>query len=344
MADTYAVAGEANSPQRTPQIVIRNEPPKQPWLSSTVTKILLAMSIFGNVTLYGLYRQYYPNVGANEQFKDGDRYAEDKIAIIKVNGMILRETVQPAIRELKSAAEDDDVKAVVLAVDTPGGTVSGSDELYQAIVKFKKETAKPVVVSMQGMATSGGYYISAPADKIFAERSCMTGSIGVIVTSFTVEKLMKEWGVESEVIKSGKLKDAGSLFRSLTEEERAYWQDMIDKMFAQFLGVVTSNRGDHVTEEKLRSLEGKILLAEDAKEIGLVDEVGYESDAIAAAKTLAGLGEKVRIVTYSRPLAGLLSLVEGKAASPAPFDWTRFLQLHMAQPLLIPEMMIGRAP
>lgn len=342
MADTYSVANDPNSPNRTPQIVIRNEPPKQPWLGRTFTKMLLALSIFGNIALYGMYQQYYPNVGANERFQEGERYAEDKVAIIKVNGMILRETVQPAIRELDVATEDDSIKAVVLAVDTPGGTISGSDVLYKELLKFKEKTGKPVVVSMQGMATSGGYYISVPADKIYCEKSCMTGSVGVIFSSFSFEKLMNDWGVQPQIIKSGPMKDAGALYRTMTDEEQAYWQDMIDKMFAQFLNVITTNRGEKVSEEQLRNLQGKVVLAEEAKEMGLIDEIGYESDAIEAAKSLAGLGDKVRIVTFDRPLAGLLSLLQGKASTQSPLDWNRLLQLQLSQPLLLPEFMMGR--
>lgn len=343
MADTYSLSPDPNAPSgpnRMPQIVIHNEAPKKPWFSGTVTKLLLALSIFANITLFGMYRQYYPNVGANERFSKGDRYAEEKVAVIKVSGMILRETVKPAIEELELAAEDDAIKAVVLAVDTPGGTISGSDELYHAIRKFKEKTAKPIVVSMQGMATSGGYYISVPADKIFAERSCMTGSVGVIVSSVTIENLLEKFGVESEVIKSGKMKDSGSLFRAMSPEERQYWQEMIDKMYAQFLDVVTTNR-KQLSEEKLRELEGRVVLAQDAKEIGLIDEIGYESDAIDAAKQLAGLGDKVRIVTFDRPFGSLLSLLQGKANTNATFDWQRMLQMNLSQPLLLPEFMVG---
>lgn len=192
---------------------------------------------------------------------------------------------------------------------------------------------------MQGIATSGAYYISMPADKIFAERTCITGSIGVIASLFNVEKLMKEWGVESEAIKSGKFKDSGSPFRTLTPEERQEWQTMIDGMFGQFLGVILKYRSEKIGgEEKLRKLaDGRIYLATQAKEAGLIDEIGYQDDAIAHVKQVANLGDKVRIVTYLRPFGGLLDIFESKSPVGG-LDVSRFMELQT--PMLLPSAFI----
>ena len=343
MADSNPLAGDSGA---QPPLVIQNIPPKPPtrwgrWLVNTI----LLFSLFANLSLYGLYRQYYP-AAANEEFKEGDRYAPDKIAIIKVSGMITRDLIQAPKKELERAAEDEGVKAVILAVNTPGGTISGSDELYHAIDRFKEESGKPVVVSMQGMATSGGYYVSAPADRIFAERTCITGSIGVIMSSFNIEKLATDWGIDPVVIKSGAMKDSGSMFRPMNDEERAYWQNLIDVMFDRFLSVILAHRDEQVGgEEALKKLaDGRVYLAEKAKELGLVDEIGYQEDAIAYTKKKLGLGENVRIVTYRRPIDGLLGLIQGKGESDATLkvDWLEELQVPRMYLLPAPMVGVGR--
>ncbi|MGL4462930.1 MAG: signal peptide peptidase SppA, partial [Planctomycetia bacterium] len=207
-----------------------------------------------------------------------------------------------------------------LAVESPGGTISGSDELYHAVEKFKKETGRPIVVSMQGLATSGAYYISMPANKIFADRSCVTGSIGVIAQMFVVEDLMQKVGVVSQVVKSGKMKDSGSPFRKMSDEERAEWEKLILGMQEQFLGVILKHRNEQIGgDKKLREIaDGRVYIAGEAKELGLVDELGFEEDAIAAAKELAGLTGDVRVVEYTRPLGGLLEILGVQSTGVEP--------------------------
>lgn len=309
MADTYELAGESGRALATgnggPTIIVNNIPPKAPWMGRSFLKFMLLASIAANLALLGMYMKYYPNAAANEEFKEGDRFASDKIAVIRVNGMILTESVAAPKRELKAAADDANVKAVVLQVNSPGGTIEGSDELFKAVEEFKSKTARPVVVSMQGLATSGAYYISMPADEIYADRSCITGSIGVITQMFNVEKLFSTYGVKAETVKSGAMKDSGSPFRAMNPDERKEWQKMVDAMYGQFLNVILKHRSQKIGgEDKLRKLaDGRVYLAEEAKSLGLIDQIGYLDDAIAAARKRASLGEKVRIVTYSRPVA-----------------------------------------
>lgn len=322
-----------------PQVVIQNLPPSPSWFRRAVGRTVLVLSLLGNLMLYGLYQQYYPQVGENERYHSGDRYAADKIAVIRVDGMITSDAVSAPKKELETAAKDAATRAVVLSVDTPGGTIAGSDELYHAVVEFKK-SGKPLVVSMQGMATSGGYYVSVAADRIIADRSCVTGSIGVIASMFNVEKLLKDWGVAPEVVKSGPMKDSGSPFRAMTDDERKRWQELIHRMFEQFLEVVLSHRADKVGgPEKLKQLaDGRVYLASEAKELGLIDAIGYEQDAIETAKELAGLsGKSVRIVTFSRPFSGLLDLLMGSTATAQPLDPNRFLDQAFPRVYLLPQ-------
>lgn len=310
--------GAAEGPGANRPVIIQNIMPKPPWLGRALVRLLLVISLFANLAMLGVITTYMGGPGATEKFKSGDRFAPDKIAIIRVHDMITMESIAAPKKELKAAEEDEGVKAIVLDIDSPGGTISASDELYHAIVRYKEKTQKPVVASMNQIGTSGAYYIAMPADKIMADRSCITGSIGVIASMFNLEKLLNNWGIAPETIKSGKMKDAGSFTRAMTPEERAFWQSTVDKMFEQFFGVVFKHRGKKIGgEEKLRKLaDGRIFLANESKELGLIDEIGYQEDAIEEARKLANLPEKVRVVTYSRPISGLFSLLEEKSNGP----------------------------
>ncbi|QDU61004.1 Putative signal peptide peptidase SppA [Planctomycetes bacterium Pan216] len=344
--DPNPPSGGGQRPPQTPPIVINNIPPKKPWLGSTIVRTLLVLSILGNIALFGMYRTYYPGVSSNEQFVSGKQFASAKIAIIPVEGMITTESVKSARGELKKAMKDDDVKAIVLAVNSPGGTISGSDELYHTITEFKQKTQRPIVVSMEGLATSGAYYISMPADEIFAERSCITGSIGVIVNLMSFEKLLKDWGIQPEVIKSGSMKDSGSPFRTMTPEEREEWQGLVTAMFDQFLGVILKHRTEKIGgEEKLRKIaNGQVFIAEEAKKLGLIDAIGYRDDAIESAKKLAGVGEEVRIITYQRPFGGWLDVIQSKRQSSVLPNWTQLADLRMPGIWLLPGSMFTAGP
>jgi protease-4 len=332
----------ANGPH---QIVIHNHPPRQWGVGRWFIRMVLILSIMINISLLLQARSYLSATNVVERFRDGDSTAPDKIAVISVNGMITSETIQSPKRELRHAAEDSAVKAVLLAVDSPGGTIAGSDELYHAIEEFRSRTErkKPIVVSMQGMGTSGAYYISMPADKIFASRTCITGSIGVIASMFEAEDLMKKIGVTSEVIKSGKMKDSGSPFRKMTTEDRAEWQKLINGMFEQFLGVILKNRKSLISEEKLRQLaDGRVYLAEEALKYKLIDAIGFQEDAVAELKKMAQLPDRVRIVTYVRPLDSLLGLFMGESAPPPTrFDVSRMWELQTPKLLYMPGAVIG---
>jgi protease-4 len=207
--------------------------------------------------------------------------------------------VQEFVSQLKAAEKDPDVRAVVLKVDSPGGTVTASDILYHEISGFKERTGAVVVAAFMKSATSGAYYLSLPADLIVAHPTTVTGSTGVIFLRPKVAGLLDKIGVGVEVSKSGSLKDMGSPFRSTTEEEERILQEMIDELARRFLGLVVLHRS--LGEEALSEVAtARVYLAREALDLGLVDEIGYLDDALARARTLAGLPEDGRVVVYRR--------------------------------------------
>ena len=213
------------------------------------------------------------------------------------------------VKLLKKYERDDDIKAIVLRVDSPGGAVAPSQEIYDAVKRIKAR--KKVVVSMGGMAASGGYYISAPADRIFAEPGTLTGSIGVIFLHFNVRGLLEWAKVEETTLKSGKYKDTLSPFRPIQETDREEIQSISDDVYSQFVQAVAQGRG--MPEARVREIaEGRIYTGKRAKELKLVDELGGFDDAIAAAWGLAGQsGEpKVQYPPRERELS-LRDLVRG---------------------------------
>jgi protease-4 len=192
---------------------------------------------------------------------------------------------------IQRANEDSDIKAIVLRVDSPGGGVVASDEIHHALLQVNK----PVVVSMGSVAASGGYYISAPADYIYANPHTLTGSIGVISQFITAEELLDEIGVEVVVVTSGEVKDFGSYHRDMTDEERAYWQALIDETYDGFVQIVADGRGMSV--EQVRQLaDGRVYTGLQAVELGLIDEVGYFEDAINKAADLGGISGDPRVI------------------------------------------------
>ncbi|MBK5442944.1 MULTISPECIES: signal peptide peptidase SppA [Peribacillus] len=198
--------------------------------------------------------------------------------------------------KLKMAEENDDIKGIILRVNSPGGGVVESAEIYDKILDIKK-VKKPVYVSMGSMAASGGYYISAPADKIYASPETMTGSLGVIMHGYNYEKLAKKYGVEFETIKSGPHKDIMSPSREMTDEEREILQNMIDNSYDQFVKIIADGRG--MTEKEVRKIaDGRIYDGRQAKENHLIDDFGHLDDVIAAMKT--DIGKKdAQVIRYT---------------------------------------------
>ncbi len=200
---------------------------------------------------------------------------------------------------LDKAGQDRQVKGIILRLDTPGGEVTASDILYNEIKQFRTRTRLPVVALMMGLSTSGGYYIASACDHIVAHPTTITGSIGVISIFPNIEDLFSKVGVKMTVIKSGQMKDSGSPFRDMTAEEQAVFQDVVDGFHEDFLRAVLSGRKGKVPPDKLRTLaDGRIYAAPKAKELGLIDSVGYFDDALKTVMDLAGVAE-ASVVSYT---------------------------------------------
>ncbi|ASS95882.1 signal peptide peptidase SppA [Peribacillus simplex] len=241
-----------------------------------------------------------------EEVIEGDDYS-NVIAVFDVEGTI-QDTGEASLLssatynhrafmdKLKMAEENDDIKGIILRVNSPGGGVVESAEIYDKILDIKK-VKKPVYVSMGSMAASGGYYISAPADKIYASPETMTGSLGVIMHGYNYEKLAKKYGVEFETIKSGPHKDIMSPTREMTGEEREILQNMINNSYDQFVKVIADGRG--MTEKEVREIaDGRIYDGRQAKENHLIDDFGHLDDVIAAMKT--DIGKKdAQVIRYT---------------------------------------------
>ena len=201
--------------------------------------------------------------------------------------------------ELTKASKDDKVKAVVLRINSPGGTVNASDILYHELKTFKENKKIPVIASMMDVAASGGYYLAMATDAILVHPSTVTGSIGVIMLTVNAKGLLEKVGVEANAITSGPRKDMGSPFRTMTAEEKAIFQGVIDSFYQRFLTVVQGRTSATLGGADQKAADGRIYSGEQAKAAGLVDDIGYLDEAIDLAKKNAGLTE-ARIVTYRR--------------------------------------------
>jgi protease-4 len=236
--------------------------------------------------------------------------ADKKVLIIPIRGIISNAPkegfirtrpglVQEVVSQLRLAEDDKKVKAVILKIDSPGGSVTASDILFNEILTFKKKTGAKVVVAMMGVAASGGYYISLPADYILAHPTSLTGSVGVIFLRPKVAGLMAKVGLGVEVNKSGINKDMGSPFRPATAEENKILQAMTDRLGIRFVDLMTKYRKlDPAVAAEIST--ARVYLANEALELGMIDEVGYLDQAISQAKKLAELPENARVIVYRR--------------------------------------------
>src|SRR4030043_2421838 len=201
----------------------------------------------------------------------------DKIAVVEIRGLITQS--QGIIEELHQFNDDEGVKAIILRIDSPGGGVGPSQEIYREVLKIKSNKKKKVITSMGSVAASGGYYIASASDLIVANPGTITGSIGVLMEFTNIEELFKKIGIKGVVLKSGEHKDIGSPFREMTPDEKKIVQDVIDNVHQQFIEAVA--KGRKLDREKVVQIaDGRILTGEQAKQLGLVDEMGNLQDAI----------------------------------------------------------------
>lgn len=233
----------------------------------------------------------------NVFFPDLDLSSEDRIALIRVEGVILDS--QTTVGELKRFSENPSIKAIVLRIDTPGGGVVPSQEIYDAVKRVRSKSNKAVIASMGSVAASGGYYIAAATDRIVANPGTLTGSIGVIMETANVEGLLQKIGVEGVVIKSGKYKDVGSPLRKMSAEERALLQAVMDDVHKQFIEAVAEGRSMELRAAQALA-DGRIFTGRQAKEAKLVDELGDLEDAIQLAAEVVGIEGEPKVVEPRR--------------------------------------------
>jgi len=235
-----------------------------------------------------------------------------KVLLVQIEGVIRETPEDPGLfgfepegmvgrlrEELELAGQDDDIRALLLRINSPGGTVTGSDLLYQEIRRFKEKRDVPVVAQLMSIATSGGYYVAQAADSIHAQPTTVTGSIGVIMAGVNLSGLMEKTGVENQTLVTGEFKDAGTMLRPMRSEERAQLGTVIDDLFARFLEVVQEGRSELTAEQVRQLADGRIFSAPQALEAGLIDAVGPFEAALAEARRRAGLSE-AQLVTYHR--------------------------------------------
>lgn len=293
------------------------------WIAISFSSFFLMICIAGAILLalfFSAARSIVPNVsgidvigiesgGLSEIVLEGS--GRNKIVAISIEGIITDRAergifqynpslVASAKKQLKKAASDSKVKAVILEINSPGGSITATDILHNEILKFKEETGKKVIVHMKGVAASGGYYIAAPADRIVAQPTTITGSIGVMMMLLNLEGLFKWAHVSQTIIKSGKFKDMGSSSRSLTDEEEKMLQEIVMEMYDRFVDVISEGR--NMPKETVKALaDGRVYTGRQALANGLIDSVGYMSDAIDAAKEEAGLTD-AKIIRYRRKI------------------------------------------
>jgi len=231
----------------------------------------------------------------------------DRIAVIPVEGVINDQMAKRINRQLKQYGSDRRVKAILLRIDSPGGGVAASQEIYREVKRVKEEQKKKVIVSMGAVAASGGYYIACPADRIFANPGTVTGSIGVIAEWLNLKDLAVWAKIRPEVFKSGEFKDTGTPTRDLTERERQYFQGMIMELYDQFVRAVSQGRSgrkelDEVGVRKLA--DGRVFTGQTAVENGLVDELGNFEDALKQTAKMVGISGEPQIITPPKPREG----------------------------------------
>ncbi|PLR83718.1 signal peptide peptidase SppA [Bacillus canaveralius] len=263
------------------------------FLVSVIVNFATAFALNDWETTFSEVFETSDDLFLEEVVEEGDEFS--KIAVLNVDGVI-QDTGDAAalfatpgynhrafMEKLEQVKDDDTVSAMIIRVNSPGGGVVESAEIHDKLVEIQKETKKPVYVSMGSMAASGGYYISAPADKIYASPETMTGSLGVIMQGMNYSGLAEKYGVDFETIKSGPYKDIMSPTREMTAEERAILQSMIDNSYKGFVDVIAEGRG--LSEDQVRQIaDGRIYDGRQAKELNLIDDFGYLDDVIEALK------------------------------------------------------------
>ncbi len=322
-------------------------PPPAPGKKGSVWKVLwaiaTALSILGNILMFfiliGVVFVFASGASRDRQFiekvvEDGPRTT--RIAIVSVDGIIDERNADEVYRQIKAAREDRSVKGLIIRVNSPGGTLSGSDQIHNEILKYRTEKRKPVVAFMQGVAASGGYYSSVACETIIAEPTTITGSIGVIMSYLVLQQLLEEkLGILPVIVKAGDKKDWPSSFQKPTEEQLLYMQErIITPAYERFVKIVIEGRKGVLQEDEIRQLaDGSIYWADQAVEKKLIDKIGYLKDAIKEVKSQAGI-EKAQVIEYQRPFS-LADILAAQAKARPQIDKKLLYELSVPQVLYL---------
>jgi protease-4 len=239
----------------------------------------------------------------------------DRVAVLEIEGEIIdsRDTIE----NLHDYADAHGVRAIIVRINSPGGAVAPSQEIFSEILKVRKESGKPIVASMNSVAASGGYYIAAACDSIVANPGTITGSIGVISQWFNMEELVRWAKMKPETLTSGRMKDAGSPFRAISPEEREYLQRVVTQLHEQFVSAVAEGRHGKLTRDEVRKLaDGRIYTGEEAKRLKLVDEIGNFDRAVEVAAGLAGMKGTPKVLYPRRKDPTLLEIFSSMRQTP----------------------------
>jgi len=316
-------------------------PPRRTNWLLTISLLLNGFLMGAGAVLLGIFwllqpvwSGLFPSSQLNERLRAGSGTGKPKVAIIQISGVLLEGALDFTYRQIEQAAADKDVEAVVLRINSPGGTMTSSDELHRRISLLAtgdpdrdRPPKRAVIASFGALAASGAYYLAMPASEIFIDRVGVTGSIGVFASLPTVEELAKRHGFGMQTVKQGEIKDSGSPFRQLSPKERLVWQDLIDTSYNRFVEVVEKGRGNRLKKGLLEKFDlnpvnagppdgrkelppyqryladGGIFTTGRAMELGLVDRIGPLDDAVRRVRDLAQLGSTCRVVEYEKPRA-----------------------------------------
>lgn len=305
-------------------------PPRSPYWRRVVGWVLVLALLISLSINYALWMFNSSLLGSsaspNEKFHTGNRRSKDKLVIIEISGTIMPPFTDRTLRGIKHALDDDNVKGVLLQVDSPGGFVADSHQIYHRLKELAAK--KPIVVSMQSLAASGGYYVAmgaGPKGRIYAEPTTWTGSIGVIIPRYEFLGLKDKLGIDSKPLKTGEFKDALSPFHPLTDREKEVWDNILNQAFERFISVIDDNREPLTREQVRRLATGQIYTADDALKFGLIDAIGFEEDALKELKTSAKTTDP-KIVKYEFN-SGLIDLLLGAHAQQDPVhQWRAWLE------------------
>lgn len=278
--------------------------------------LLLLMSIMMNYVLFSTTAQL-TQTGENE-FVSGNEDAEDQIVVIDINGTIMPPFTERILSMIERARKDDSIKGVLLSIDSPGGLVADSHQIYHRLEDLSK--TKPIWVSMKRIAASGGIYVAmgvGPTGRIFAEPTTWTGSIGVIIPRYDLSALAKQYGVASDSLTTGEFKDSMNPFKPLSDHDRQVWGEILEESFDRFVTVIATGRPALKRETIRKELAtGQIFTANQAVKSGLIDDIKFEDDVLDEFQKHLKLAE-VKVVRYRHPMT-MVDLLLGQASKPDP--------------------------